>query len=376
LILSGNTLYGTAQAGGGSGVGTVFAINTDSSGFTNLHSFAATSGPNFTNRDGAHPYAVLILSGKTLYGTLVDGGSSGNGTVFAISTNGTGFTNLYNFSGGNDGANPEGGLVLAGSTLYGTTFYGGTNGNGAVFAISTNGTGFTKLYSFTAKNYNGGTGGMTNSDGANPYAVLLLSGNTLYGTASTGGNSDFGSGTAFAINTNGTGFTNLHSFIGNAGEPFAGLILSGNTLYGTATLQGNLAYGTVFAVSTNGTGFTNFYTFSGGSDGAFPEGTLVLSGNTLYGTAEGGGSGNGPAGNGTVFGLVLGSAPQLTITPVGTNVILTWTNSASGFTLEFTTNLTPPAIWSTNSTAPVVISGQNTVTNPISGVQKFYRLSQ
>ena len=375
-ILSGNTLYGTAQAGGGSGVGTVFAINTDGSGFTNLHSFTATTGPNFTNSDGAHPYAVLILSGKTLYGTLVDGGSSGNGTVFSISTNGTGFTNLYNFSGGNDGANPEGGLVLLGSTLYGTTFYGGTNGNGAVFAISTNGTGFTKLYSFTAKNYNGATGGMTNSDGANPYAVLLLSGNTLYGTASTGGNSDYGSGTVFAINTNGTGFTNLHSFIGNAGEPFAGLILSGNTLYGTATLQGNSGYGTVYAVSTNGTGFTNFYNFSGGSDGAFPEGTLVLSGNTLYGTAEGGGSGNGTAGNGTVFSLALGSAPQLTITPAGTNVILTWTNTASGFTLLFTTNLTPPAVWSTNSTAPVVVSGQYTVTNPISGTQKFYRLSQ
>ena len=376
LILSGNTLYGTAQAGGSSGVGTVFAINTDSSGFTNLHSFTATTGPNFTNSDGAHPYAVLILSGKTLYGTLVDGGSSGNGTVFAVSTNGTGFTNLYNFSGGNDGANPEGGLVLAGNTLYGTTFYGGTNGNGTVFAISTNGTGFTKLYSFTAKSFNGATGGNTNSDGANPYASLILSGNTLYGTASTGGNSDFGSGTVFAINTNGTGFTNLHSFIGNAAEPFAGLILSGNTLYGAATLQGNSGYGTLFAVNTNGTGFTNFYNFSGGSDGAFPEGTLVLSGNTLYGTAEGGGSGNGTTGNGTVFSLALGSAPQLNITPAGTNVILTWTNTASGFTLESTTNLVPLVVWTTNSTAPVVISGQNTVTNPISGTQKFYRLSQ
>src|SRR5664280_2550181 len=370
LILSGNTLYGTAQGGGGSGVGTVFAINTDSSGFTNLHSFTATTGPNFTNSDGAHPYAVLILSGKTLYGTSVDGGSSGNGTVFAVSTNGTGFTNLYNFSGGNDGANPEGGLVLAGNTLYGTTFYGGTNGNGTVFAISTNGTGFTKLYSFTAKNYNGATGGMTNSDGANPYAVLILSGNTLYGTASTGGDSDFGIGTVFAINTDSSGFTNLHSFIGNAAEPFAGLILSDNTLYGTATLQGNSGYGTVFAVNTNGTGFTNFYNFSGSSDGAYPEGTLVLSGNTLYGTAEGGAS---PSANGTVFSLSLGSAPQLNITSSGTNVILTWTNTASGFTLLFTTNLVAPVVWSTNSTAPVVISGQNTVTNPISGTQKFYR---
>jgi hypothetical protein len=44
--------------------------------------------------------------------------------------------------------------------------------------------------------------------------------------------------------------------------------------------------------------------------------------------------------------------------------------------LESTTNLVPLVVWTTNSTAPVVISGQNTVTNPISGTQKFYRLSQ
>jgi uncharacterized repeat protein (TIGR03803 family) len=368
LILAGNTLYGTAQAGGGSGVGTVFAINTNGSGFTNLHSFAALTGPNFTNSDGANPYGGLILAGNTLYGTADTGGSSGNGTVFAVSTNGTGFTNLYSFSGGTDGANPAGGLVLSGNTLYGTTFYGGTNGNGTVFAVSTNGTGFTKLYSFTAKNFNGNTGGMTNSDGANPYAVLILSGNTLYGTASTGGNSDFGSGTVFAINTNGTGFMNLHSLTNSdGGEPFAGLILSGKTLYGAVTYGGTSGYGTVFAVSTNGTDFTNFYNFSGGSDGAYPEGSLILSGNTLYGTAEGGAS---PSANGTVFSLSLGSvAPLLTILPSGTNVILTWSTNVTGFTLQSTTNLDSPAVWTT-------VSGQNAVTNPISGDQRFYRLSQ
>ena len=39
LILSGNTLYGTASSGGSSGDGTVFAVNTDGTGFTTLHSF-------------------------------------------------------------------------------------------------------------------------------------------------------------------------------------------------------------------------------------------------------------------------------------------------------------------------------------------------
>jgi len=70
---------------------------------------------------------------------------------------------------------------------------------------------------------------------------------------------------------------------------------------------------------------------------------------------------------------------QLTIAPSGPNVLLKWpTNNAgydyTGFTLQSTTNPVSPAVWSTNSPAPVVIAGQNTVTNPITGAQKFYRL--
>ena len=201
---------------------------------------------------------------------------------------------------------------------------------------------------------------------------MILSGGTLYGTASTGGDSDFGSGTVFAINTNGAGFTNLHSLTyADGASPFAGLILSGKTLYGAAAFRGGSGYGTLFAVNTNGTGFTNFYNFSGGSDGAYPEGSLILSGNTLYGTAEGGAS---SSANGTVFSLALVFAPRLNIIRFGTNVIVTWTNTASGFTLLSTTNLVSPAVWTTNSPLPVVINGQNTVTNPIAGTKKFYRL--
>src|SRR5258708_6005963 len=62
--------------------------------FTTLHSFTATSTNSsgvYTNSDGAFPSAGLITnsSGSTLYGTAVIGGSSGNGTVFALNTDGT-----------------------------------------------------------------------------------------------------------------------------------------------------------------------------------------------------------------------------------------------------------------------------------------------
>jgi len=82
------------------------------------------------------------------------------------------------------------------------------------------------------------------------------------------------------------------------------------------------------------------------------------------------------AGNNTIR---KGFLPQLTILLSGvppSGIVLTWPTNAVGFTLQSTTNLVSPAVWSTNSPAPVVIAGQNTVTNPISGPQQFFRLVQ
>src|SRR6266404_1602284 len=171
LILSGNTLYGTAQNGGSPGWGTVFAVSTDGTGFTNLHSFTGYPG------DGGFSSAGLTLSGNTLYGTAENGGSSVNGSVFAVNTSGTGFTNLHSFNG-SDGTSPVAGLTLSGSTLYGTASGGGSSGNGTVFAVNTDGSGFTILHSFT---------GFNSSDGAGPWGGLILWGKTLYGTAYYGG---------------------------------------------------------------------------------------------------------------------------------------------------------------------------------------------
>jgi hypothetical protein len=106
--------------------------------FTTLHSFTALSG--ITNSDGAFPDAGLILSGNTLYGTANNGGISGQGAVFAIIPGEMSFTNLYDFTMtayadgeteivNSDGAGPNGGLILSGGTLYGTASGGGTNGS-------------------------------------------------------------------------------------------------------------------------------------------------------------------------------------------------------------------------------------------------------
>ncbi len=323
-------------------LGLILAGRVTAQTFTTLHTFTALSGPisePVTNSDGAVP-GRLVLSGNTLYGAALYGGSSGYGTVFAVNTDGTGYTTLHNFTGGRDGSLPFAGLI-SGNTLYGTASQGGNSGFGMVFKVSTSGTGFTTLHTFTARipYYTNSFGYVisTNSDGAGPGGELILSGNTLYGTATGGGSS--GSGTLFAVNTDGTGFTTLHSFAA-----------------------------TDFILAAFGFLATN-------SDGAFPLGELILSGNTLYGTAADGGS----SFNGTVFSLSF--APQLTITPSGAYVILTWPTNVAGFdytgyTLQSTTNLVSPAVWTAVSPGPVVINGQNAVTNPISGTQQFYRLRQ
>jgi uncharacterized repeat protein (TIGR03803 family) len=174
-------------------------------------------------------------------------------------------------------------------------------------------------------------------------------------------------------------FTTLHSFTGGDGAtPYAGLITnsSGNTLYGTAGAGGSSGNGTVFAIKTDGTGFTTLHSFAG-SDGANPWSGLILSGSALYGTAAGGGG----SGKGTVFSLSF--RPQLTITRSGTNVILSWPISYAGFSytgyyLQDTANLGSAGGWVSvvDTNLPVIINGQMRVTRPMLGPQNSYRLAR
>src|SRR5437667_143815 len=134
------------------GIGLILTGRVRAQTLTTLYSFSARSNGDYgTNSDGAQPKG-LVLSGNTLYGTTWQGGSSGNGTVFAINTNGTGFTILHRFTGGDDGGGPSAGLTLSGNTLYGTAEFGAPSatGRGTVFAVNTDGTGFTILHTFTA----------------------------------------------------------------------------------------------------------------------------------------------------------------------------------------------------------------------------------
>lgn len=361
LVVSGSTLYGTTSSGGPADNGTVFKVNLDGSGFATLYAFGATDLGSGTNSDGAEPWTGVLLSAGTLYGAASRGGNAGSGTIFKMNTDGSGFTRLYSFSAldpttqtNSDGAYPLGGLVLSGNALYGTAYRGGALGTGTVFRVGIDGAGFTVLH---------------HADGG-PRAALLLSSNVLYGTTEAGGSA--GGGTVFKLNTDGTGFSSLQNFAGAGGDgPWGGLILSGGTLYGT-TFGGGAGQGSVFSMNPNGTGFANVYSFTGGSDGAQPQAALIVSGGKLYGAA----SAAGDSGSGTIFAVAPGQTggQGLSITLVGGSVVLMWPTAATGVTLQSSPNLVGPLVWTPVSPPPIVINGQNVVTNPISGGQMFYQL--
>ena len=301
VVLLGDTLYGTAQEGGSAGCGTVFKVKTNGKGFTVLHSFSRT--------DGATPWAGLVMSAQALYGMTQRGGSADEGTVFKVNLDGSGFAILHSFSaaGGinytnSDGHAPQSELVLSDKVLYGASCSGGVGGTGTVFKVNTDGTSFSILHQFAAGTVINDPRRFTNSDGADEKSTLVLSGNTLYGTASGGGVT--GEGTIFKVGTNGTDFAVLHNFppvgfLTNSDgglEPGQGLACSGDTLYGSTSAGSVNGRGTIFKIGADGAGFATLPLFTNRAELGWVNG-LVPSGGALYGTMEFGG----PDGGGFIF---------------------------------------------------------------------------
>lgn len=281
------------------------------------HSQSAVSIYSFdaSGTNGAYPEANLILGPDgNFYGTTESGGSTTNGTIFKVSTDGS-FTTLVNFNGTN-GANPQAALTLGpDGNFYGTTEYGGNTfgnptvnaglGGGTVFQLLTDGT-LTTLVSFNKTN------------AAAPRAGLTLGpDDALYGTTSTGGS--YGDGVLFKVTTGGT-LTILTNFVGTNGSgPVASLTLGpdGN-FYGTTQNGGAYNYGTVFKLTTNGT-LMRLVSFDGTNNGLSPTASLTMGrdGN-LYGTTSAsyllayspfpGFTVYIPSGNGTIFRMTTGGA--------------------------------------------------------------------
>jgi uncharacterized repeat protein (TIGR03803 family) len=217
-------LYGTAPISSNSN-GVVFRL--DSTGaFTVLH--------DFDGKDGAYPYAGVVRdSAGNLYGAAYTGGAYDLGVIFKLDP-ARKFTVLHTFTGQADGANPETGVIRdPAGNLYGLT-------SCCVFKLDPAGN-LTVLHGFT-----GGPEGSYARGGL----VRDFYGN-LYGTAVQGGTrlraGNPGPGMVYKIEPTGV-FTVLHTFHREAGgrHPWAGLIVSSGTLYGTTTVGGTDGYGAIF----------------------------------------------------------------------------------------------------------------------------------
>lgn len=278
---------------------------------------------------GTFPASPVVLAPDgSLYGTTANGGGYcalnnfdylGCGIVFSLTpptppaTTWT-ETVLYRFTGGSDGAQPNG-LVMTGGALYGTAAFGQANppcpyssGCGTVFELrppaeSGGAWQFTVLHSFTGEN----------GDGDGPLAALTMGpGGEFYGTTAAGGT--IGYGTVFQLSPPAAlGGPWTETVLYNFGPspdgnlPAAPLIIGANgELYGTTSIGGSTACyrgcGTVFKLTSHTNTWTEstLYSFQNTpSDGYYPTTGVVLGKDgPLYGTVQGG-----PSGAGSVFKL-------------------------------------------------------------------------
>ena len=173
LIYDGTYLYGQANFGGTGGLGVVFKVLSDGSGYTKLLEFSGTNGNG--------PYGSLLADGANLYGMTRRGGLSDLGTLFKITTSGTGYTKLIDFAGSSNGSYPEGSMISDGTYLYGLTRNGGTSNTGTMFKLLFNGTGYSKLIDFSSP-----------VNGSNPRGSLISDGTFHYGMTFQGGTNNLG----------------------------------------------------------------------------------------------------------------------------------------------------------------------------------------
>jgi uncharacterized repeat protein (TIGR03803 family) len=299
-------LYGTTNSGGANGYGAVYELAPGGSGnwiVTIIYNFTTgflSGGQGF----GAYASRLIFDASGNLYGETQYGGKNFKGTVFELSPSAGGgwtYKDLYDFKGGLDGTEAQGGLIFdAAGNLYGTTKQGGsgttcgTAGCGTAFELSPAAGNWAETILY---NFQGG------SDGAHPEASLVFDqSGSLFGTTVAGGTANAcggGCGSAFELSPSARGWTEtvLHVFTDTKGDgalPESAMVIdSVGDLYGTTVSGGarneecGHGCGTVFEFSPSGGGFKEsvIYEFPSGGD---PSGGLVFDGSgNLYGVTSG-----------------------------------------------------------------------------------------
>lgn len=291
FVVSGNVLYGTIERIIADGIRSrIFKINTDGTGFSIVYSIDGING--------------LYISENTLISFKNDGFKYRE--MFRINSDCSGY---YNF-----GISSVLKIIAKESVIYGVA-YDNTSDGWNIFKVNMDGSGYTILKS------------LSNSV-SSPLQSLSISGNTMYGM--------YDNNEIFKINLDGTDFTQiltemtsqdvwyeptiigeklcglysddgLNTFLFQLNTlnnefskvfkfgtstsgmfPMGTLVESGNFLYGNTFSGGVYDMGTLFRINKDGSGFTKLFEFKGKETGVRPIGQLTMIESTLYGTTTGG----------------------------------------------------------------------------------------
>lgn len=273
-------LYGTTTIGGVDGNGVVYSMNVDGTGYVRLHQFIDIEGYNPSGK-------LFEASDGKLYGACRDGGTNGLGCIFRLNKNGTGFQVIYDYTTYTGAYSPVGGLVEDGGVLYGVNFWP----YGSIFKINKDGSNYTEIKVFTPP-----------GDLQFPYNGVKVGRNYLYGACGYGGAANKGG--IFRMKKDGSSFEVLHEFDGTTdGELPVGapLIARNGKIYGSTGYGGADGYGLLFRMDTTGSNFTILRQLST-SDGNYPWTDMIQASDSLiYGGTSTGGANNG----GTLFRMNL-----------------------------------------------------------------------
>lgn len=252
------TLYGLTYWGGSYGVGMLYSMQPDGTGYTMLASlplqqglfilggdgmFYTSSGKSYTYPGGAvmrldpksgtltlvrafdqtsqdpyYPSLMVYGTDGFLYGLAAYGGANSGGVLYRMAPDGTAFSILHAFGGSGDGTTPEDLILGSDGVLYGTTYAGGANKGGTVFSYAAAVGGYHLLASFDGKAQGGG-----------PYLIIKASDGYMYGVTDYGGANNHGG--VFRMDRNSGALTELTDFNVAYTWPLAFLEGSSHVLY-------------------------------------------------------------------------------------------------------------------------------------------------